>query len=83
MRWVRWRYPAPTSQATTPVDAEQARSQLGDHVAVYLDAGPSEQQAGSTIVDLTGATPRVLRPGPVSTERIAEVLGVDAASLFG
>jgi len=63
------------------VDADEARSQLGDLVDVYLDAGPSAQQAASTIVDLTGDTPRVLRTGPVSTERIAEVLGVDPAAL--
>jgi L-threonylcarbamoyladenylate synthase len=63
------------------VDADEARNQLGDLVDVYLDSGPSAQQAASTIVDLTGDTPRVLRTGPVSTERIAEVLGVDPASL--
>ncbi|HUH72136.1 MAG TPA: L-threonylcarbamoyladenylate synthase [Mycobacterium sp.] len=64
------------------VDADEARSQLGDLVDVYLDAGPSEQRAASTIVDLTGATPRILRAGPVSVERIAEVLGVDPGSLI-
>ena len=63
------------------VDAGEARSQLGDLVEVYLDAGPSAQQAASTIVDLTGDTARVLRAGPVSAERIAEVLGVEPASL--
>lgn len=63
------------------VNANEARSQLGDLVDVYLDAGTAEQQAASTIVDLTGAAPRILRPGPVSAERIAEVLGVDAESL--
>jgi L-threonylcarbamoyladenylate synthase len=64
------------------VDAEQARNQLGDLVEVYLDAGPSEQQAASTIVDLTGTSPRVLRAGPVSVERIAEVLGVEPGTLI-
>ncbi|BBY38456.1 putative threonylcarbamoyl-AMP synthase [Mycobacterium mantenii] len=63
------------------VDANEARSQLGDLVDVYLEAGPSDQGAASTIVDLTGATPRILRPGPVSVERIAEVLAVDPESL--
>ncbi|AKN18573.1 hypothetical protein MHAE_10883 [Mycobacterium haemophilum DSM 44634] len=63
------------------VDADGARGQLGELVGVYLDAGPSAQQAASTIVDLTGETPRILRPGPVSTARIAEVLGVAPASL--
>ncbi|MBX7456336.1 threonylcarbamoyl-AMP synthase [Mycolicibacterium sp. 3033] len=63
------------------VTAQQARDQLGDLVEVYLDGGPAEQQAASTIVDLTGAHPRVLRQGPVSVDAVAGVLGVDAASL--
>jgi tRNA threonylcarbamoyl adenosine modification protein (Sua5/YciO/YrdC/YwlC family) len=63
------------------VDANEARSQLGDLVDVYLEAGTADQGAASTIVDLTGATPRILRPGPVSAERIAEVLAVDPESL--
>jgi tRNA threonylcarbamoyl adenosine modification protein (Sua5/YciO/YrdC/YwlC family) len=65
------------------VDAENAREQLGDLVDVYLDGGPSAQQAASTILDLTAPEPRILRSGPVSAERIAEVLGVDAGSLTG
>jgi L-threonylcarbamoyladenylate synthase len=64
-------------------DADDARGQLGDLVDVYLDAGPSARQAASTILDLTGPVPRILRPGPVSAEGIAAVLGVDAASLTG
>lgn len=64
--------------ATTAAEAQQ---QLGDLVDVYLDGGPSEQQAASTIVDLTAATPRLLREGPISAQRIAEVLGVDPGSL--
>jgi L-threonylcarbamoyladenylate synthase len=64
------------------IDAGEARNQLGDLVEVYLDAGPSQQQAASTIVDLTGAAPRMLREGPVSADRVAEVLGVDPASLI-
>jgi L-threonylcarbamoyladenylate synthase len=65
------------------VTAEEAREQLGDLVEVYLDAGPSEQQAASTIVDLTGASPRILREGPVSVAEIAGVLGVGADTLTG
>src|ERR1700734_1436285 len=65
------------------VDAENARGQLGDLVDVYLDAGPSAQQAASTILDMTGPEPRILRSGPVSAEGIAAVLRLDAASLTG
>ena len=63
------------------VTAKDARDQLGDLVEVYLDAGPSQQQAASTIVDLTGAHPKVLRQGPVTVDAVAKVLGVDAATL--
>lgn len=63
--------------------AAEAQRQLGGLVDVYLDGGPSEQQAASTIVDLTAATPRILREGPISARRIADVLGVDPGSLTG
>jgi L-threonylcarbamoyladenylate synthase len=63
------------------VTADNARAQLGDRVEVYLDAGPSQQQAASTIVDLTGSAPRILREGPVSAEALADVLGIDPAEL--
>jgi tRNA threonylcarbamoyl adenosine modification protein (Sua5/YciO/YrdC/YwlC family) len=59
----------------------QAQGQLGDLVDVYLDGGPSQQQAASTILDLTGPAPRILREGPVSAQAIADVLGVDPATL--
>ncbi|MDX1892970.1 L-threonylcarbamoyladenylate synthase [Mycolicibacterium sp. 050158] len=63
------------------VTAADAREQLGDKVEVYLEAGPTPQGAASTIVDLTGAQPRVLRQGPITAEAIAEVLGIDAETL--
>jgi len=65
------------------VTAADAREQLGDLVEVYLEAGPSANGAASTIVDLTGAQPRILREGPVSSAAIATVLGVDAETLTG
>ena len=63
--------------------ARLAQVQLGPLVDVYLDGGPSPEQAASTIVDLTGPSPRVLREGPVSVSAIAAVLGVDSAALSG
>jgi L-threonylcarbamoyladenylate synthase len=63
------------------VTAADARTQLGDNVEVYLDGGPAEQQAASTIVDLTGAQPRILRVGPISAEDIARVLDVGLSTL--
>jgi L-threonylcarbamoyladenylate synthase len=63
------------------VTVDDARGQLADLVEVYLDGGPAEKQAASTIVDLTSDRPRVLRQGPVTVEAIAEVLGVDVDTL--
>jgi L-threonylcarbamoyladenylate synthase len=63
------------------VTADEARAQLGQLVDVYLDAGPSARQAASTIVDLTGPAPKVLRQGPITAQAIADVLGIEAESL--
>ena len=46
-------------------DDRSARAALGDAVAVYLE-GSGAGGAASTVVDLTGVEPRVLRRGPVS-----------------
>jgi L-threonylcarbamoyladenylate synthase len=63
------------------ITADDARRQLGELVGVYLDAGPSQQQAASTIIDLTGPTPHILREGPVGADEIATVLGLQADTL--
>lgn len=55
--------------ASTVDDAQQM---LGDRVAVYLDGGPSGGTVGSTILDATGGTPRILREGPVTLEQLHE-----------
>jgi L-threonylcarbamoyladenylate synthase len=57
--------------ATTAADAE---AQLGVGVAVYLDAGPCSSDVPSTIVDLTGVVPKLLRPGVISIARLREVV---------
>jgi tRNA threonylcarbamoyl adenosine modification protein (Sua5/YciO/YrdC/YwlC family) len=59
-----------TPAATTAADAEE---QLGDAVSVYLDGGPCAADVPSTIVDLTGDVPRLLRAGAVSVGRLREV----------
>jgi L-threonylcarbamoyladenylate synthase len=56
--------------------AEDAEAQLGDSVEVYLDDGASGDADPSSIVDLTGAVPRLLRAGAISEDRIREVCGV-------
>ncbi|TCP54811.1 tRNA threonylcarbamoyl adenosine modification protein (Sua5/YciO/YrdC/YwlC family) [Tamaricihabitans halophyticus] len=60
--------------------AAEARDQLGDSVAVYLDGGPSGDPVPSTIVDLTGKEPLLLREGAVSASAVSEALGTDVAT---
>ncbi|HTP16927.1 MAG TPA: L-threonylcarbamoyladenylate synthase [Streptosporangiaceae bacterium] len=58
--------------------AAAARQQLGESVAVYLDGGPCPGGTASTIVDLTGDMPRLLRSGVVSMGRLRQVAAVAA-----
>ena len=57
---------------------QQALEQLGDTVAVYLDAGPGSDAVPSTIVDLTG-DPRILREGRLGRDELAQAV----PQLFG
>ena len=58
----------------SPTTAQHVREELGDAVDVVLDGGPCDVGIESTIVDLTRATPAVLRPGRISAQQIADVL---------
>ena len=53
--------------------ADEAFDQLGDTVAVYLDCGPCPGGVASTIIDLTGSVPRLLRAGAIPMDRLREV----------
>lgn len=55
-------------------DAAEAARQLGTAVEVYLDAGSSDDSVPSTIVDLTGDVPKVLRAGAISLEELRTVV---------
>lgn len=61
--------------ATTAAAAE---AQLGADVAVYLDGGVAPVGVPSTIVDLSGSTPRVLREGAVTAAAIGKVIDIPA-----
>jgi len=48
-----------------PVDADQVIAGLGDRLDVVLDGGPCRIGLPSTILDLSTATPRILRQGAI------------------
>jgi L-threonylcarbamoyladenylate synthase len=59
----------------SPTTAEHVRADLGDEVDLILDGGPCTVGVESTIVDLSGDTPAVLRPGGLAVEEVERVLG--------
>ena len=56
-----------------PASCPEAQAQLGDAVRIYLDAGISPEAATSSVVDLTGDLPRLLRAGSVPLDLLREV----------
>ncbi|HET7633156.1 MAG TPA: L-threonylcarbamoyladenylate synthase [Burkholderiales bacterium] len=59
--------------------AAHVRKELGDAVDIVLDGGAADVGIESTIVDLSGTQPALLRPGAITRERLETVL--DAAVL--
>ena len=56
------------------ITCANAQAQLGDAVAVYLDSGPTVASVPSSIVDVTGEVPVLVRPGWISLERLREIV---------
>ncbi len=63
-------------QRLSPTTAEQVMQGLGGRIDAVLDGGPCEVGLESTIVDLTGDAPRIVRAGPITRAQIEAVLGV-------
>ncbi len=65
----------------SPTTAAHVLSELGGELDPstdrILDAGPCPIGVESTIVDATGPAPRLLRPGSITAETIAEVTGLE------
>ena len=59
----------------SPTRAEHVLADLDGRIDLILDGGPAAVGVESTVLDLTGAHPRVLRPGGVPAEALAAVLG--------
>ncbi|GGO49557.1 threonylcarbamoyl-AMP synthase [Streptomyces daqingensis] len=57
-----------------PQDCDAAQEMLGESVAVYLDGGPTPDSVPSSIVDVTGKNPVLLRAGALSAEELRKVV---------
>jgi L-threonylcarbamoyladenylate synthase len=63
------------SNRVSPTTAQHVRDELGDAVDVVLDGGPCAVGIESTVVDLTGARPVILRPGGVPRRNVEAIVG--------
>jgi L-threonylcarbamoyladenylate synthase len=68
------------SGAVSPTRAEHVAESLGEGVPLILDGGPCLVGVESTVLDLTSATPTLLRPGGATREAIEAVIGPIAVS---
>ena len=59
----------------SPTTAGHVLEDMDGRIPLILDGGPCEVGLESTVIDVTGDTPRILRPGGVTPERIAEICG--------
>jgi L-threonylcarbamoyladenylate synthase len=59
----------------SPTTAAHVRGDLGGEVDFILDGGPCGIGIESTIVDLSGGEPAILRPGGLTREAIEEAMG--------
>jgi L-threonylcarbamoyladenylate synthase len=65
----------------SPTTAQAVSDELGDYLAdsdQILDGGPCDVGVESTIIDCTGDVPRILRPGAITAQMIAESTGLEA-----
>ncbi len=61
--------------SVSPTTAQHVRDELGDAVELILDGGPCRVGVESTIVDLSGDAPALLRPGGISREQLEDAIG--------
>ncbi|MGH7295957.1 MAG: L-threonylcarbamoyladenylate synthase, partial [Polyangiaceae bacterium] len=61
-------------QGVSPTTAGHVVKELGDRVDLVLDAGPCDAGIESTVVDVRGDAPRVLRPGALDLAALRRVI---------
>jgi L-threonylcarbamoyladenylate synthase len=59
----------------SPTTAQHVADQLGSRIDYILDGGPCSVGVESTVLDMTGSSPVLLRPGGLSREQIEAVVG--------
>lgn len=63
------------TEHTPCVTAEEVQAQVGGSVPLILDGGACVGGLASTVVDLTGVSPRILRQGKIPSHELEELFG--------
>jgi len=63
------------SSGVSPTSAGHVAASLGDRVDLILDGGATQVGIESTVVDLTGPLPVILRPGPIHRGELEAIVG--------
>ena len=58
----------------SPQTCDAAQNMLGDAVSIYLDGGATPDSVPSSIVDVTGKVPVLLRAGVLTADQLREVV---------
>lgn len=66
------------SGRVSPTSAAHVLGELGERIAAVVDSGPCKVGVESTVLDLTGAQPVLLRPGGTTVEALEAVVGAIA-----
>jgi L-threonylcarbamoyladenylate synthase len=66
---------ANSSGKLSPTTADHVEAALGDRVDIILDAGRCPIGLESTVIDLTGPAPRLLRPGGLTRAKLEAEIG--------
>ena len=68
----------------SPTTAQAVSDELGDYLSdgdQILDGGPCDVGVESTIIDCTGGSPKILRPGAITAQMIAESTGLEVVGV--
>ncbi|WP_421133725.1 L-threonylcarbamoyladenylate synthase [Alteromonas sp. A079] len=63
----------------SPTSAQHVLTSLDGRIAAVIDGGQAEVGIESTIVDVTGSSISILRPGPINDEQLSYTLGLNVS----
>jgi len=67
---------ANVSGGPSPTTCAETERQVGVFSALSIDAGPTPRALDSTVIDLAGPEPRILREGAIDRATVARILGL-------